>query len=310
MKEKRGGAATVESDAQQGEIVDTVGSSALEALVRGEIDIQIATAKRFPRSLEQFTRRAIAMATIDEETAESCIYRRPVGKKRGANGRMEDEFAEGMSIRMAEIVGASYGNLRVYAQLVEQTPEFVRARGGAIDLETNFFSSSEIIESTLKQDGTPFSPRMRVVVAKACLAKARRDATFQVVPKALAKPVETEVRRILMGDAQTLDKRRARILSWIQKLGVDPARVWTALNISGPADLGPEQLLQLTGIRTAIKDNETTIDEAFPSTTGDLQAPARKSEQGPAVAPTQPSLAVDDIPFGSGPSRQPGEDDQ
>src|SRR5262245_35139208 len=151
--------------------------SAIEALNRSEIDVQIATARRFPRSLESFHRRAISMATIDEETAESCLYRRPVGKKKGGGG---NEYAEGMSVRMAEIVGACYGNLRVYATLIEQPDEYVRARGMAIDLETNFASSSEVIESTLKQDGTPYSARMRVVVAKATLSKARRDATFQV----------------------------------------------------------------------------------------------------------------------------------
>lgn len=177
---------------------------------------------------------------------------------------MEDEYAEGMSIRMAEIVGACYGNLRVYAQLVEETPTRVRARGMAIDLETNFASSSEVLESTQKQDGSPYSARMRVVVAKACLAKARRDATFQVVPKALAKPVETAVRKVLLGDAVTIDKRRQAAVSWIGKLGIDVARVWHALGIKGSADLGPDQLFQLTGLRTAIKDNEATIDETFP----------------------------------------------
>lgn len=260
---------------QEPEIIDiddaleiAVPSSA-EALVRGEIDIQIATAKRYPRSLEMFQKRAIAMATLDEETAESCIYRRPVGKKKNAKGKWEEEFAEGMSIRMAEIVGACYGNLRVYSTLIEQTPQTVRGRGMAIDLETNFASSSEVIESTLKQDGSPYSPRMRIVVAKATLAKARRDATFQVVPKALAKPIETAVRKVLLGDEKTLEKRRAAVMAWVNKLGIDVARVWAAIGIHGPADLGPEQLLTLTGIRTAIKDNETTIDDAFPELSAD-----------------------------------------
>jgi hypothetical protein len=243
--------------------------SAIEAMVRGEIDVQIATAKRYPRSLETFQKRAIAMATIDEETAESCLYRRPVGKKKDERGRWKEEYAEGMSVRMAEIVGACYGNLRVYATLIEQPAEYVRTRGMAIDLETNFASSSEVIESTLRQDGTPYSPRMRVVVAKATLSKARRDATFQVVPKALAKPIETAVRQVLLGNAETLDKRRQRVAAWIAKIGIEERRVYVALGIEGPADLTAEKLEIITGLRTAIKDNETTIDEAFPPLTAD-----------------------------------------
>jgi hypothetical protein len=263
----RGGSAAVEAEIVDGNVA--VAPSAMEAMVRGEIDVQIATAKRYPRSLELFQKRAIAMATIDEDTAESCIYRRPVGKKKGANGKWEEEFAEGMSVRMAEIVGACYGNLRVYATLVEQPNEYVRTRGMAIDLETNFASSSEVIESTLKQDGTPYSPRMRVVVAKATLSKARRDATFQVVPKALAKPIETAVRHILLGTAETLEKRRQKVTAWISKLGIEEARVYAAVGIEGPADLTAEKLEILTGLRTAIKDGEHTIEEVFPPLTAD-----------------------------------------
>jgi len=234
--------------------------SASEALETASINSQIATAKRFPRSLQTFKKRAIDMACLDEETAESCLYRRPVGMKNGVQ-----QFAEGMSIRLAEIVGASYGNLRVQASIIEQTPRFVRARGQAIDLESNFASSSEVIEATVKKDGTPYDERMRVVIAKAALAKARRDATFQVVPRALAKPVESEVRKLLMGDSEALTKRREKVVAWINKLGIDYKRVYAALGIKGEADIGAEQLETLTGLRTALRDNEVTIDEAFPS---------------------------------------------
>jgi hypothetical protein len=211
------------------------------------------------------------MATCDDETAASCIYRRPVGK--GDDGQMK--FAEGMSIRMAEIVGAAYGNLRVYATLMDQTERQVVARGMAMDLEANFASSSEVVESTVDSKGRPYSERMRAVVAKAALAKARRDATFQVVPKALARPIEQAVRKLLMGGSKSLEKRRTAVTQWLSTLTdqsvpsgkFDQTRVWKALGIEGAADLTIEQIETLTGIRTAIKDNETTLDEAFPRPT-------------------------------------------
>ncbi|RMH26832.1 MAG: hypothetical protein D6692_08530 [Planctomycetota bacterium] len=259
-----------------------------EAIERAEIDTQVATAKKYPRSLEAFKRRAIGMATIDEETAESCIYRRPVGKEGGAM-----KYAEGMSVRMAEIVGASYGNLRVAAMLVEQNERRVKARGMAIDLESNFAASSEVVESTVKRNGQPYDERMRVVIAKAALAKARRDATFQVVPRALAKPIEAEVRRLLMGNSQTIERRRAAVLAWLDKLGIDPARVWYALGIKGPGDIGVDQLEQLTGIRTAIRDGDVTVDEAFPPLTSSGGKSASPLEQGAAEAEDAPTGALD-----------------
>jgi hypothetical protein len=235
--------------------IEVLPPSSLEAITRGEIDTQISTAHKFPRSMQTFKRRAVEMATLDEETAASCIYSRPVGG---------GKFAEGLSVRTAEIVGACYGNLRVGAMIVEQTPRYVTARGFAHDLESNFASSCEVIESTVKKDGTPYDERMRVVIAKACLAKARRDATFQVVPKALCKPIEAAAKAVALGDASTLAARRDACMGWISKLGIETKRVFTALGILGPEEIGLEELATLTGLKTAIKDGEVTVDEAFP----------------------------------------------
>lgn len=240
--------------------LSVIPTGALETITRGEIDVQISTAHKYPRSMATFKKRAMEMVTLDEETAQSCIFRRPVGKKRDGT----PEYAEGKSIRMAEIVGACYGNIRVGSMLVEQTERFVKARGFAHDLESNFAASSEVVESTVTRDGKPFSERMRFVVAKACLAKARRDATFQVVPGALCKSLEDAARTTAIGDSATLGKRRALVLDWINKVGIEPARVWSALGIKGIDDVGMEQLETLTGLRTAIKDKEVTLDEAFP----------------------------------------------
>jgi len=258
--------------------------SALEAITRGEIDTQIATAHKFPRSMQTFKRRAVEMATMDEETAASCLYSRPVGG---------GKFAEGLSVRTAEIVGACYGNLRVGAMIIEQTERYVTARGVAHDLESNFASSCEVIESTVDKNGKPYPERMRVVVAKAALAKARRDATFQVVPKALCKPIEAAARAVALGDATTLASRRDAVMGWIGKLGIDSTRVFTALNILGPDEIGLEQLVTLTGLKTAIKDGEVTVDEAFPA----ASKAARSEPINPFASAPTPATPAYSIPF-------------
>lgn len=260
---------------------EVISGSALESIERATVDVQIATAHKFPRSMAKFRARATEMVTMDEETAQSCIYRRPIGKKGG-----EVEFAEGKSVRMAEIVGACYGNLRVGAIVVEMTERYVKARGFAHDLESNFAASSEVVEATVKRDGTPYDERMRVVIAKAALAKARRDATFQVVPGALCKSLEDAARTTAIGTTATLGARRQRIMDWINKTGIEAARVWAALNINGIEDVGLEQLETLTGIRTAIKDGDVTLDDAFPRaqvTMPTAKKPEAKAEPLPAA---------------------------
>ena len=67
------------------EICEATNSSALEAIERASVDMQITTAHKFPRSIARFNERAIMLATIDEEVAESCIYKRPVGKDKNGN---------------------------------------------------------------------------------------------------------------------------------------------------------------------------------------------------------------------------------
>lgn len=233
--------------------------SAVEALERAAVDVQVATAHRFPRSLEQFKKRTLSMATLDVETAASCIYRRPIGKK---DGQMQ--YAEGASIRLAEMVAAGYGNLRVAARVIEQTPRYVKVEGVAHDLESNYAAKSEVVEATLKRDGTPYDERMRIVIVKAALAKAFRDAVFKVVPKALCKSVIDAARATAIGDSKTLEERRKKASDWADSLKIDKARVLAALNVKGWSDVGLEHLEILTGLRTAIGDGDVTIDEAFP----------------------------------------------
>lgn len=234
--------------------------NAIEQITRGEIDIQIATAKKYPRSMQLFKQRSIEMVTMDEDTAASCIYSRPVGK--GADG--QQTYAEGMSVRMAEIVGATYGNLRAQAMIVSQTNRQVVARGIAHDLETNFAASTEVIESTVNSKGQAYSERMRVTVAKAALAKARRDAIFQVVPKALCKHLETAAKNLISGSGQAFEVRRSKAITWLKSLKIDLKRVWEALGIKGEADINGDHLILLTGIKNAIIAGDTTADEAFP----------------------------------------------
>jgi hypothetical protein len=259
--------------------VEVVGTEALQRIDRTEIDIQIETAKKYARSIEKFQKDAMTQATQDEEVAESCVYNRPVGAKM-VNGRKVMEFASGMSVRLAEIAASCFQNIRVYAMIVERSERFVRCRGMAFDVENNYASSSEAVEATVTRQGTPYSERMAVVVAKACLAKARRDAVFQVIPRGLLKPIETKVWEVLLGDRKSMKARRAAVMNWVKDSNIDPARVFASLGIVGEGDLGVRQLEVLTGLRTAIRDDEATIDDCFPPLAG-AQAPAATSASKP-----------------------------
>lgn len=258
---------TVEKDAPEASLALT--PSQLGLVERAAIDAQIATARAFPRDIELFKKRALSMVTFDLETAESCIYSRPVGKEKNPKtGKWEEKNAEGESIRMAEIVAACYGNLRVAARIVEQTPTYVKCEGVSHDLESNYAAKSEVVESTVTKDGSPYSARQSTVVAKAALSKAYRDAVFRTVPKSMCKFLRIAAENMMAKAAAGLTPadRFAKALKWFSKRDAEltPERVLAALQVKAPADLTEEHFTTLTGLKTAITDGDSSVAEAFP----------------------------------------------
>ncbi len=235
--------------------IQVVEQTQLAIMQKAEIDTAIATAKQYPRSLTAFKDNALAYATSDHETAMECLYKRPVGG--GKN-------AEGMSVRMAEIVASTYGNIKVQARIVEQTDRKVVCEGIAHDLETNNLQSIMKSEITVTKQGQPYSEGMRNTVALACLAKAKRDAIFAVVPRSLVRHVEKAVKAMLFGDAQSLDQTRKQMKDWIKTLPIDESRVWAYLKVDGVDDMTPSTVETVVGIWNGLNNNEYTIDQAFP----------------------------------------------
>lgn len=260
---------------------EVLAPSAVMHLERASLDSQVATAHAYPRSLEQFKKRALGMVTLDIQTAESCIYSRPVG-----GGKV----AEGESIRMAEIVAACYGNLRVAARIVEQTPRYVKCEGVAHDLESNYAGKSECLEPTVTKGGQPYSESQRAVVAKACLSKAYRDAVFKVVPKALCKPITTAARGVISKEVVSLEDRRKRVRDWLKQIKVEDARVWGVLDVKGWSEVTDDHLVLLTGLRTAINEQDTTVDDAFPVV---VKTPIFKSDPKPPSPASGEAAAPD-----------------
>lgn len=262
--------------------IEVLQPSALMGLERAAIDSQVATAHAYPRSLETFKKRAMSMVTLDLETAESCIYSRPVG-----GGKV----AEGLSIRMAEIVAASYGNLRVAARIIEQTPRMVKCEGVAHDLESNYAGKSECVEPTVTREGQPYSEGQRAVVAKACLAKAFRDAVFKVVPKALCKTITNAALDVINKEVSTLEQRRQRVKDWFKQIKVAEARVFAVLGVKGWSEVTDDHLITITGLKTAINEGDTTIEAAFPVGAVSPKVASEKAKDG-LFPPTETLLQM------------------
>jgi transposase len=239
------------------DLVEVMPTSALSALESAILDRQIVTAKQYPRSLKKFHDKAMEYATLDEETAASCFYKL---KRRGKDGTKE---IEGPSVRLAEIVAATYGNIRAESDIIEEGEKFVTAMGSAIDLESNFAVRVRVKRRITTSDGRRFNDDLIAVTSNAAASIALREALFKVVPRALVKPIYQRAKEVAIGDQKTLASRRQSAVDWFVKAGASEKEVYAMLGVNGMDDITLSHLETLTGVRSAIKDNEITLESAL-----------------------------------------------
>lgn len=230
-------------------------TQALESITRGEVDMQVSTAKKFPRSLTKFKQDATTMATLDEETAAACFYT----LKRG------DSVIEGPGVRLAEIVASCWGNLRCEARIIDEDDRFITAQGTCWDMERNVLVRVENRRRITNRKGETFSDDMIGVTGNAAAAIAFRNAVFKVIPNAFTRAIYEEARSAAMGDSKTLAHRRQLALAWFAKAGISQERVLAMLGKQGIDDIDVACIGILAGTRTALQEGTTTLDEAFPS---------------------------------------------
>lgn len=232
-------------------------TAALGQIERAQIDMQIATARQYPRSLAQVKSRMLSFATLDEETAAGCFYTLP--GRRGGDGKP----IQGPSVRLAEIAMSCYQHLRAGARIVGDDGKFITAQGVVHDLENNVVIAMDVRRRVTTKDGKRYSDDMVATTGNAACSLALRNAAFRVIPQALIKPVYDAAKKLAIGDAKSLVQRRASSIDHFAKLGVPKEKVCAALGLKSVDDIQLEHLEVLIGFATAIKDGDATIDGIF-----------------------------------------------
>lgn len=242
----------------ENQIIQVQQAEMLQALNRAEIDQQVATAKQYPRHLPTVLNKIQTYATMDEDTASECFY---VLHRNGAGGSVQD--IEGLSVRMAEIIAGAWGNLRVATRIIGNDGKMITAQAVCHDLETNVAISTEVKRSILTNKGYTFSQDMQVVTGNAAAAIAFRNAVLKVIPKAVTKHVIDEVRKVAMGQALDLVTQRQTLIQYFAKFNVTEQMIFDLLQITMREELDKERVFMLKGIYNAIKEGDTTVQEAF-----------------------------------------------
>lgn len=255
------------------EIIEIKQADIIQAVNRAEIDIQVATAKQYPRDINNTLNKIATYATMDKETAEDCFY---VLRRKGSNG--QDSVIEGLSVRMAEIIAGCWGNIRVQTRIVGNDGKMITAQAICHDLETNFAVSKEVKRRITDRNGRTFSEDMQVVTGNAAASIAFRNAVLAVIPKAVTKKVINEVKQVALGQAIDLETARTNCLQNFAKAGVTEDMLLQYLGINSVADIDKEAIFELRATWNAIKEGTTTVQESFiaPALEAKKEAEAKK----------------------------------
>ena len=235
------------------EIIEVQQAEMLQAINKSEIDMQIATAKQYPRNVNHSLAIIQQYATMDAETAADCFY----AVARG------DKTVEGLSVRMAEIIAGAWGNLRVATRIIGNDGKTITAQGVCHDLETNVAVSVEVKRRITDKYGKTYSEDMQVVTGNAAAAIAYRNAVLKVVPKAVTKSVIDKVRSLAMPSDKEIAKIKAQMFDWFKKKGVSEEAILFYCKVSNANEINNEKVFELRGLANAINEGATTVEESF-----------------------------------------------
>lgn len=230
----------------------------LEALNRSETSILIETAKKYPRHLPTVLNTIQTLATMDKETAEDCFY---VLRRKGADG--ESNIIEGLSVRMAEIILAAYGNMRVQARTIANDGKTITVQAVALDLESNVGLSLEVTRRITDRNGKTYSVDMQEVTQRAAVSIARRNAILAIIPKAITKRIIDDVKKVAMGQSIDLEQGRQNMLAYYAKLGVSKEMIFSYLNITSINEIDADKIFELRATRNAIAEGTATAQGLF-----------------------------------------------
>ena len=224
---------------------------------KATIDMQISTAKAYPRNVKRALDNSIIMATMDIETAQTCSYSLPRGGK----------TISGASVHLAKILAQNWGNLRVEAKVISIEPKQITSQAVAFDLENNLAIKVEVKRSIVDRTGKRFNDDMIVVTGNAGNSIALRNAILSVIPKAIVDKVYNEAKNKITGDisdkTKLMDKRKQVLDGFKDVYGVSEAEVLKVIGKASIEHIDSDNIVTLIGIAQAIKDGDTSVDDMF-----------------------------------------------
>lgn len=242
----------------EAEIITTeqVGTEMIYQQDKAQIDTQIATAKAYPRNIQQSVQDSIATVTMDVETASSCSYALPRGGK----------TINGPSVHLALILAQNWGNLRIEAKIASIDNKTITSQAVCFDLQKNIAIKVEVKRSIMTKTGR-MNDDMITVTGNAANSISLRNAILKVIPKAVVDKVSKSAKQLITGDisdeTKLIKKRNSVLEGFKNSYGVTEKEVLDVLGKPSTANITGEDLVTLIGYAQSIKDGDSTADLIF-----------------------------------------------
>lgn len=279
---------------------------AVAAAAKAEVESAFVMAIRSPRN-EADARAKILSACANPIFAGKARYAKPQGMKQ-VNGRLEQQFVIGPSIRFAEEMLRCWKNVLTQTTAIfdDSTRRIIKVT--VRDLEANLAYSKEItLEKTVERrnakDRIIVSQRVNssneivyIVAATedelankeaSAISKIIRNNGLRLIPQHIVEESMLAVGQMIK-DRVTKDPQaeKTAILDGLSKKGVMPSDVERYVGCPA-AQFTPDNLVQLRDILTSIDDGHTTWAEYIEGTkvevSAELAAKSQPETKGAAI---------------------------
>jgi hypothetical protein len=262
-------------------------TSSHNALVDGErsskeIEAAVVLSKRFPRN-EGDSYNRVMKACSRPAFASKAIY----SFKRGGSK------VEGPSIKLAEVVARSWGNLQYGVREVERKGNSSLVEAYCWDLETNIRSVKEFEVRHVRdtQKGVQHLINERDIYEMVANQGARRlrNCILSIIPEDVVDDAVNQVNVTLAaaakGTATDIAAKIRNMVELFQELGVTREQLEIYLNTKCEA-ASSKQIVDLGKIYLSIKDNYSSAGEWFkmPDMAAELQKEAIKQSENDSLA--------------------------
>lgn len=253
-----------------GELVPAAPENNPQLLKMGEL---ADVARRYGRNVAECFDEAKHMIAIDKEAAKNCGYALPRGGK----------DITGPSVRLAEIVQHAWGNIMISTDNFEVIRDQetgavkVKVTGYGIDLQKNNGVAIFEVRKVQPKRGKGVDDDMIDLTVRQTKAVVYREIMFKLIPKLYVNSLYEYAIGVSLGSNNHEERVEKMFDGYSKEFGVSEEEILSYLQKPSKDNVTPEDIRELIGLTTEMRENRATADEIFRAREGEEESSEQES---------------------------------